>query len=146
MSERRLRPGRRLLQSRRIARYQPIRFAGAVDDYNPLHIDRELARSMGFEDLPLQMEALAAFVEDLLLEHLQPDEALITLDLRFTNPAVQGQLLEIDISIAQRVEDNLLGKVTIRDQLTRQAVAEGELVVRSRDQGATAGSEPHPTT
>jgi len=136
MDDQSLRPGGQIQSSRRIARYQPIRFAAALSDFNPLHIDRELAVMMGLPDLPLQPEGLVPLIEQLIEQRIQPDDALAAVDVRFAAHAVQGQLLDFEL-MGDRLDGNVLVcRFTVKDQATEGLIAEGEVFIRNAVTGS----------
>jgi acyl dehydratase len=68
-------------------------------DYNPLHIDPEIARSAGFDGPILHGLAAYGMVGRALIKILCDDDPtrLRRLDLRFTSPAYPGEPLQLEV-------------------------------------------------
>ncbi len=78
-----------------VAPDQPIAYAEASGDSNPLHTDREFARSLGFRDVLLQGTCTMAIAGRAVVDHAcaGDPERLRRLRVRFARPVFPGDTL-----------------------------------------------------
>lgn len=117
-----------LIMNERIAqieidKYRPIYYAAASGDFSPLHIDPDLARSLGFKRNILHGLCTVALVVDAVGTKIGNPVAIKKFKCRFVSPVFPGDTVNIlvdefdDCSLALRVinQDNnkILDKVFV---------------------------------
>ncbi len=92
-----------------VAQDQPLRYARASGDVNPIHTDSQLARAAGFPGIILQGLCTMAFVGKAVVdEYLAGDPArLKRLAMRFARPVLPGEMLTTQ-GWMERESDGLL--------------------------------------
>lgn len=75
-----------------ITRVQIARYAGAIGDFNPIHLDDEFARSAGLPSVIAHGPLTLALIIDRLVHQLGVD-ALQGFDARLQAPVVPGDVL-----------------------------------------------------
>lgn len=103
-----------------LTRVDIARFAGAGGDFNPLHLDDEVARAAGFP-AAIAMGQLQAGVVAGLLSDWVGVERVRRLEVRFASPFRLGQTLEVTAAVVAVDE----GVATIE---LRGAVGEGTVI------------------
>jgi acyl dehydratase len=101
-----------------VTRVQIARYAAAVDDFNPIHVDEEFARAAGMPSVIAHGPLTVAVAVDLLVGQLGP-EALAGLDARLTAPVFPGDritLVPTESGAEGRKDD---GTVVLRLTVTR---------------------------
>jgi acyl dehydratase len=73
---------------------QIARYAGAVDDYNPIHLDEEFAKAAGMPSVVAHGPLTAALVIDRLVAQVGA-EALSAADIRLRAPVFPGEALTV---------------------------------------------------
>jgi acyl dehydratase len=81
-------------QTQPLTRVQIARYAGAVDDYNPIHVDEEFARAAGMPSVIAHGPLTVALALDLLVAQVGAD-ALTGLEARLTAPVFPGDRLSL---------------------------------------------------
>lgn len=89
---------------KRIGRYQPIFYAGASGDFNPIHIDDEFAKMVGLGGKILQGLCTMAFVAQLNTDYFGKEPGrLKKLKVRFSKPVrpddtitIKGKITNIE--------------------------------------------------
>ncbi len=81
-----------------LTRVEIARFAGAGGDFNPLHLDDEVARAAGFP-AAIAMGQLQAGVVAGLLSDWVGVERVRRLEVRFASPFGLGQTLEVTAAV-----------------------------------------------
>lgn len=77
-------------------KYLPHRYAGAGGDFNPIHIDPEFAKAVGFERNILHGLCTMAFVAKACTDHAGGDpRRLKRLKVRFNSPVLVEQSVTI---------------------------------------------------
>lgn len=79
-------PGQSFSREWYIDRYQPVRFAAALQDFTPTYIDTRLAELLRLPGLPLQETCLVAIFESFLLDSFAFPVKLDEVSLRFITP------------------------------------------------------------
>jgi acyl dehydratase len=77
-----------------ITRVQIARYAGAVGDFNPMHLDDEFARAAGMPSVIAHGPLTLALVIDLLVAQLGAN-GLTSFDARLRAPVVPGDTLHL---------------------------------------------------
>lgn len=77
-----------------ITRVQIARFAGAVGDFNPVHLDDEFAKAAGLPGVIAHGPLTLTLVIDALVAQVGP-EALSSFDAKLRAPVFPGDRLEI---------------------------------------------------
>lgn len=77
-----------------LTRVQIARFAGAVDDFNPVHVDEEFARAAGMPSVIAHGPLTVALALDLLVAQVGTD-SLCSLEARLTAPVFPGERLAV---------------------------------------------------
>lgn len=103
-------------------------FSGLSRDDSPVHIDREFARSLGFNDRLVHAGLLVAKVSELIGKKL-PDQycVCVKIDLAFPNPAYEKVMYTFNARIINVSESVGLVEfaVTITDLKTCKPVCKG---------------------
>jgi acyl dehydratase len=90
-----------------ITREQLRRYAEASGDFNPIHLDDEIARSVGLDGViahgMLSMAFLGQFVEQQLASH--PDALLARITVRFSSMVRPGDVLTCRGIVRQRTQE-----------------------------------------
>ncbi|QSE87429.1 MaoC family dehydratase N-terminal domain-containing protein (plasmid) [Rhodococcus pseudokoreensis] len=77
-----------------IGRVQIARYAGAVGDFNPIHVDEEFAKASGMPSVIAHGPLTAALIIDTLVAQVGA-EALESADVRFRTPVFPGDTLMV---------------------------------------------------
>lgn len=75
-----------------VDRVQIARYAGAVDDYNPVHVDEEFAKAAGLPSVIAHGPLTVALALDAVVAQLGPD-ALRSATARLSAPVFPGDVL-----------------------------------------------------
>jgi 3-hydroxybutyryl-CoA dehydratase len=76
-------------------RYRPIYYGAVSGDFNPIHIDREVARLAGFPDAILQGMCTMAWVADACSAYFGDPVKVRRLRVRFSRPVVVGDSVTV---------------------------------------------------
>ncbi|HVP67888.1 MAG TPA: MaoC/PaaZ C-terminal domain-containing protein [Anaeromyxobacteraceae bacterium] len=71
-------------------RYLPVYYAAVSGDFNPIHIDREVARVAGFPDAILQGMCTMAWLADACTQYFGDPGRVRKIRARFSRPVVVG--------------------------------------------------------
>lgn len=111
-----------------VTREQLVRYAGAADDYNPIHYDDEVARSFGLPGVIVHGMLNMGVVARIILEAMEEEAHLTDYHVRFrqmvqpgdqllvtgTVTSAQGALLTINVNLSQEGQKPALtGQMTI---------------------------------
>lgn len=77
-----------------VSREQILRYAGAVQDFNPMHIDEEFAQAAGMPSVIAHGPLTAAIVLDLIVGQIGVN-GLAAAEVRFRAPVFPGDELSI---------------------------------------------------
>jgi acyl dehydratase len=77
-----------------VTRVQIARYAGAVGDFNPMHVDDEFARAAGMPSVIAHGPLTVALALDAVAEQLGPD-ALRSAKARLSAPVFPGEALTV---------------------------------------------------
>ncbi len=77
-----------------VSREQILRYAGAVKDFNPMHIDEEFAKAAGMPSVIAHGPLTAAIVLDLIVSQISAN-GLAAAEVRFRAPVFPGDELSI---------------------------------------------------
>lgn len=91
-------------------RYLPYRYAGAAEDFNPIHVDAEFARSVGFSGNVLHgLYGMALVARQLIATAGQGDpRALQRLSVEFRATGVPEEPIVIDAKVLSADDDQLV--------------------------------------
>ncbi|MFA5517918.1 MAG: MaoC/PaaZ C-terminal domain-containing protein [Spirochaetota bacterium] len=88
-----------------IDKYRPIYYAAASGDFNPLHIDPELAQSFGLKRNILHGLCTIALVVDAVGSKIGNPAAVKKFKCRFVSPVYPGDMINISI---KEIEDSIV--------------------------------------
>jgi 3-hydroxybutyryl-CoA dehydratase len=91
-----LQPGDTFRHVRRCDPYRPLYYAAASGDFNPLHIDREVARRAGFPDAILHGMCTYGWLAEACTTAAGDPGALTLLRSRFSRPVFPGDEITFD--------------------------------------------------
>lgn len=77
-----------------VSRVQIARYAGAVGDFNPIHVDEVFAKSVGMPSVIAHGPLTASLLIDCLVRQLGV-ERLAAVDVRFRTPVFPGDTLTV---------------------------------------------------
>jgi acyl dehydratase len=113
----------------RVTREQLVRYAGAADDYNPIHYDDEVARALGLPGVIVHGMLNMGLIARFILEALPPLTAVVDYHVRFRQMVRPHELLTIRAAVSG-IEDPFVDfEVTLQGEQARPAVT-GRLRVR----------------
>lgn len=105
-----------------VEKYQPIIYAGASGDFNPIHIDPEFGKAVGLGGNILQGLCTMAFVAQANTNWLGDPSLLKKLKVRFASPVKPDDTIVVKGKIAKKKGE----KITIELWAENQ---KGELVI-----------------
>jgi acyl dehydratase len=73
---------------------QVAAFAEVSGDANPLHVNKEIARTIGLDAAPVHGMLLVAYLHEAVRRH-QPDAVVTGLSTRFMAPVPVGETIEV---------------------------------------------------
>lgn len=112
-----------------ISREQLVRYAGAADDYNPIHYDEGAARSFGLPGVIVHGMLNMGVISRLVLEALPPGSFLVKGSVRFRQMVQPGEELEVTARVRQWTAPTVVLDVQLGRPGDRAAVG-GRMVVR----------------
>jgi acyl dehydratase len=77
-----------------VSRVQIARYAGAIGDFNPMHVDEQFATASGMPSVIAHGPLTAAIVLDLVVGQVGP-EGLLSAEVRFKAPVFPGDELSV---------------------------------------------------
>ncbi|HET8970579.1 MAG TPA: MaoC family dehydratase [Candidatus Nanopelagicales bacterium] len=97
----------------RLTRADLVRYAGASGDFNPIHWNERVARSVGLPDVIAHGMLTMAVAGRVLTGWVDDPAALVEYGVRFTRPVVvpdddAGAEVELTGSVAAKLDDNLV--------------------------------------
>jgi acyl dehydratase len=100
-----------------ISRLQIARYACAVGDFNPVHVDEDFARARGLPSVIAHGPLTASIVLDLITAQVGPD-ALRSFDVRLSAPVFPGDVLTLEPDgdgggVVRKADGTVAAKVTI---------------------------------
>ena len=101
-----------------IGQAQVAAFAEVSGDANPLHVNREIARTIGLDAAPVHGMLLVAFLHEAARRH-QPTAVVTGLSTRFMAPVPVGETIDITGRV---VKQGGAGEVLILRLMVRTAV------------------------
>lgn len=108
-------------------------FAAASGDHNPLHLDAEVARAMGFDSPVVHGMLTMAHAGRLFTQHFGPGSVL-RLQTRFTGSAFKGDTLQLRASLLEVCAGHLHYRIDGTGSAGAPLVT-GEAHVRRAQQG-----------
>ncbi|HOO56792.1 MAG TPA: MaoC/PaaZ C-terminal domain-containing protein [bacterium] len=106
----------------KVGKYQPILYAGAGGDFNPIHIDPEFGKMVGLGGNILHGLCTMAFAGKACTDYAGDPGALKRLKVRFAKPVkpletveVKGKIIKIDedVAVAEISADTNGGNVQV---------------------------------
>lgn len=88
-----------------VTREQLVRYAGASDDYNPIHYDDEMARSFGLPGVIVHGMLNMGLIGRVVMEALPSGSRLRKFSVRFRQMVQPGERLEVKARV-RTVEAN----------------------------------------
>ncbi len=101
---------------REVGRYQPIFYAGASGDFNPIHIDPEWGKTVGLGGNILHGLCTMAFVSQMNIDWLGDPGRLKKLKVRFVNPVKPGDTITIEGKVVGKEGDTLRCEMSVKNQ------------------------------
>ncbi|CEF48516.1 unnamed protein product [uncultured bacterium] len=111
-------------------------FQRAFADRNPLHVDAEYARSLGFDGPVMHGAILNGFVSHFVgMVFPGAHSLLLSTELRFSEPVYLGDAVRLYARVAQRVDAQqvVVLHVTVVNETRGGTTATGRLQVRVTD-------------
>jgi acyl dehydratase len=104
------------------------KFLAAFQDYSPIHVEDEYAKSRGFQGRVMHGSLLNGFISHFVGMYFPGKPSLLlAVDLRFSNPSYLGDLIRLDAVVSQKVDahntvvlDAMLSNIT-RSHLAARA-------------------------
>jgi acyl dehydratase len=112
-----------------VSREQLVRYAGASDDYNPIHYDDAAARSYGLPGVIVHGMLNMGVISRLVLEALPAGSMLVKYSARFRQMVQPGERLAVKVQVRQWSAPTAVLDVQLSREGDRPAVA-GRMVVR----------------
>jgi 3-hydroxybutyryl-CoA dehydratase len=126
-----LRAGDAFRHARACDRLRPVYYAAASGDFNPLHLDVEVARRAGLPSTILQGMCTFAWLAEACTAYLGDPGRLRRIAARFSRPVAPGDAVTFEGRCAAREGDRLALEVAVRNQrgepVLTAAVAEASL-------------------
>jgi 3-hydroxybutyryl-CoA dehydratase len=105
-------------------------FAKLSGDYNPLHLDAEYSRSLGFSDCVVYGGLLVAQVSQLIGMRLPGRGAVwINMDITFRNPLLVGNIADLTAQIDDLSDATRLIEVRFQIRTKKLRIATGSAKV-----------------
>jgi len=109
-----------------VGRYQPIYYAGASGDFNPIHIDSEFARMVGLDGAILQGLCTMAFTARAHVDWAGGDPSRMkSIKVRFSKPVYPDDAITTKSKIAS-IEGN-----TVKTEFTSTNQSGVEVITRA---------------
>lgn len=112
-----------------VTREQLVRYAGAADDYNPIHYDDEAARSFGLPGVIVHGMLNMGIISRLVLEAMPANTRLMKYTVRFRQMVQPGDVLEVVARVRQWDKRTAVLDVQLGRTDDRPAVS-GRMVVQ----------------
>lgn len=104
-----------------VTRVQIARYAGAVGDFNPIHVDEEFAKAAGLPSVIAHGPLTTALILDVLVSQLET-EMLGAIEVRLRAPVFPGDTLTVvpsdDGAEAHKADGSLVATLTVKDSST----------------------------
>ena len=121
---------------RDVDRYRPIFYAGASGDYNPIHIDAEVARAAGLGAPILQGLCTLAWAVDCFARYLGDPGAVTRVHARFSKPVALEDTLTFKGVVREASGGKLKATVRAENQRGEEVLKEVALEGRAPARGA----------
>lgn len=99
-----------------VTRLQIARYACAVGDFNPVHVDEDFARDRGLPSVIAHGPFTASLILDLISAQVGPD-ALKSFDIRLSAPVFPGDVLTVEPTssgaVVTKADGSIAAKVTV---------------------------------
>ena len=82
--------------ARECDRYRPIYYAAASGDFNPIHLDPEVARRAGLPGAILQGMCTMAWLADACVAYFEDPTRIARLEARFATPVAAGDVVRFE--------------------------------------------------
>lgn len=81
------------------------KFLEAYEDFSPVHIDEKYAKSRGFAGLVMHGAILNGFISHFIGMYFPGKfSLLLAVDLRFANPSYQGDTIQLESTVTQKLD------------------------------------------
>jgi acyl dehydratase len=108
------------------------RFLAAFQDYSPLHVDEDFAKSRGFDGRVMHGCLLTGFLSHFVGMHFPGRfSMLLTLDMRFSNPSYLGDSISLTAVVGQKADERqiVVLDATLSNNTRKCLAARGRLQV-----------------
>ncbi|MCL0038026.1 MaoC family dehydratase [Thermodesulfovibrionales bacterium] len=99
-----------------VGKYQPILYAGASGDFNPIHIDPEWGKNVGLGGSILQGLCTMAFVSQMNVDWLKDPSRLKKLKVRFVSPVKPEDTITIEGKVIEKKGDAVKCEISVKNQ------------------------------
>lgn len=99
-----------------VGKYQPILYAGASGDFNPIHIDPEWGKNVGLGGSILQGLCTMAFVSQMNVDWLRDPSRLKKLKVRFVSPVKPEDTITIEGKVIEKKGDAVKCEISVKNQ------------------------------
>lgn len=112
-----------------VSREQLVRYAGASEDYNPIHYDDEVARSFGLPGVIVHGMLNMGLIARYVLDVLPADSCVERYRVRFRQMVQPGEWLTVGARVREREGDRIGIEVELVADGQKPAVT-GKMTVR----------------
>lgn len=113
-----------------VDKYQPIYYAGASGDFNPIHIDEDYAKKAGLGSVILHGLCTMAFAYKAVMENKDPS-LLKKIQVRFRNVVRINDKLKIIYRVLEENNKTKSFDVTVENQNKDQVITNGLVVIEN---------------
>jgi acyl dehydratase len=99
-----------------VGKYQPILYAGASGDFNPIHIDPEWGKIVGLGGNILHGLCTMAFVSQMNVDWLGDPSRLKKLKVRFVSPVKPEDTITIEGKVVRKEGDTITCEMSVKNQ------------------------------
>lgn len=99
-----------------VGKYQPILYAGASGDFNPIHIDPEWGKNVGLGGSILHGLCTMAFVSQMNVDWLKDPSRLKKLKVRFVSPVKPEDTITIEGKVVEKKGDAVKCEISVKNQ------------------------------
>jgi 3-hydroxybutyryl-CoA dehydratase len=108
--------GDRFTHTRECDRYQPIYYAAASGDFNPIHIDNEAAVAVGLGGAILHGMCTMAWAVESALRYFGDPARIKRVKVRFSRPVMIEDVITFEGRVAQISADSVVAEITAKNQ------------------------------
>lgn len=114
--------------SKTISEADIVTFAGICGDFNPIHVDKEFAKTSFFKERVAHGMLTASLISTVVAELLGSGGIYLSQSLRFTAPVKIGDTITANAEVVEKMEKNRLRMKTTCVNQEGKTVIEGEAV------------------